>query len=376
MTEGTAAPAAPAPTLDNFRDVVQHNLRQAKAAEGGQQQQERAPARAARQQPQAEQEPEERDPVADALGDDPLEGDELADDDAPLEGDEEAVSDLLEEELHGHKGRAILEALKAGGLPAELLAQIKATAKVNGQDVAVTLQEALEGYQRTSDYTRGKKEARDLTRKAQERIDAVNDLIGSWDSGEKLLAGVKRLGKMKGFREAAIAFAKEEWEDEQMRTKNPEAHRVRQELRQERERREALEEQARDRPDPRAERATSQFAEQLQKLVPGSFAKHGIKDTRFARGAFSENFRAIYDPDVDLEQQVELASRATAEELSDLAERHAKAQEAGNGATKRPRGPLSAKAQAAPTAGQPRVPRRMTPGEMEEHLRSRRAGKR
>jgi len=284
-------------------------------------------------------------------------------DEPELEGE---TLDLLEAELHGHKGRAILEALKAGGLPAELLAVLKATAKVNGQEIPVTLKEALEGYQRTSDYTRGKQELQTQRRQVQEKLAALDGMITGWDSGDKLLAGLRRLGKGDAFRQAAISYAREELENKRLMTENPAAYQARLEAKAEREKREALEEKLRTQPDVRAERAQQQFAEQLQSLVFPAFEQHSIKDTPFARERFGANFRAIYDSDGDLAEQVQLAARATAEELSDLAARFQASQQAhaaanGNGAPKPQQ--LPGRSQAAPQSAT-RPPKRMTPGEM------------
>lgn len=373
MTESAAA-AAPAPTPDNLGAVIAHNLRQAEPAKPAPQA-KAPPAAAPANDNAAPLDPGDEEMAA-------LFEQEVAPE-GEIDDELEQQADPLDEEVHGHKARAIIDAIKQGQLPAELLAQLKGVAKINGQEVQVSLAEALAGYQRMADYTNGKKEAKRLQREATERIASVRQMFENWNSADALIAGLRRLGKSEVFHQAAIAHARETWLDMKLQRENPEAYAARQEARREREEREKLQHQLRTQPDPRHEREVSALGERLQSLIFPAFTANGIKDTPFARKQFTENFQALYDEDADLEQVVEQAAKATAEQMADLAVSYQKTQQGDqarpantNGA--KPAGkpnpsPLPGRATGAPTTPA-RVRTRMNPSEMEDYLARKRRG--
>lgn len=373
------APAAPSPTLENFGSLIQHNMSQPVAPP-------KAPAKAPTQAPSENfhalvKPANDVTPVpAGEAGDEELASVFEADKAEPTEGDEEQteqIQDLLEEAIHGRKGREILESIKAGQLPEELAAALKGVAKINGQDVPVSFAEALKGYQRMGDYTRSKQELQRERAEVREAMQSVNGLFESWNNGESLIAGIKRLGKAKEFGEAAMNYVREQWQEEQLRKQNPDAWQARQEVKAERERREALEQQLKAQPNPRAERQTQALADQIESLVFPAFEASSIKDTPFARERFSENFRALFNEGDDLGQVVQDAVRATADQLSDLAAKY-QAQQAANDNGKPKLNPAPLPPRAAPPASgaKPAKQKPMTPGDMDELLRANRSKRR
>lgn len=374
MTEPAAAPPA---TPDNFSALIAHNMRQAEPA---------AEPAAPTQAKQAPQQPANDNAVADGELEDAFEpGDELPE---PFDDEqqEEQATDPLDEELHGLKARAILDAIKGGTLPPELVSQLKGTAKINGQEVQVSFREALDGYQRNIDYTNGKKELKRQQREVSERMGAVRDLFDSWNSGEALVAGLKRLGKFDVFHQAAIAHAREAWQDMKLQRENPAAYEARMEARKEREEREKLQRQMRQQPtQQQPDRDTHEMATQLQGLITKAFETHGIKRSEFAHKQFSEAFQALHDDDSDLADVVDRAARATAEHLADLALRYRDSQQANpaqpaNSNGKQPQkpnpSPIPPRAQGAPTTPARQATKRMTPDQMEAYLKRRRSGMR
>jgi hypothetical protein len=289
--------------------------------------------------------------------------------------DAEAAADLLEELMHGRKGREILEAIKAGELPEELLTALKGVAKVNGQDMPVTFREALEGYQRQADYTRGKQEARAARQEAQETMQNMRDMFAQWADGDALLRDVQKLGHMDGFRKAALRFAQEEVRNARWQRENPEAYRLHQQLQKEQGEREALERRLRSQPDPQAAQRQEQFAQRLESLVAPAFAKHGLPDLPQVREEFAKALRALHEDGADIAVTVEHAAITTAQLLGDMAMRYQQSQQPQNGAPARNPSPLPGRP-AAPAAAPRQSAKAMTPGDMDEYLKGLRRGRR
>lgn len=373
------APANIPARLDNFNAIVAQNM----ARPGPSAPAVPPPSPVAAKLPPAPTVPVAEAALADAADD---EGDPLAllpgEEQPPADGidpeeepSEPAKIDLLEEMLHGKKGREILEAIKGGSLPDELLEAIKGVAKVNGQEMPVTFREALNGFQRLSDYSRHKNEALAMKREAQETIANTRALFDGWTTGEALLRDIKKLNKLPAFREAALAYAQNEVRNAKWERENPEAFRLHQQLEQEREEREKLAQQMRQQPDHGQERVREQAA-QLQKLVFPALEKHGVKDSPWARQQFQLALEAHYEEGADLAQVVDAAARTVAELLAELAAKHAQIAPppapAVNGKNPSPLPGRQVAPAAATTAG---GPRRMTPQQFAESLAKQRAAR-
>lgn len=374
-TQPTAQPSPsnganpPRASLDNFHALIEHNMRAPAAAPAAPAAPAAVPAIGRRDAPANDNSAPNTPAVAptDALPDEP---------EPDAEQQAEAIADLLEQDYHGRKGREILEAIGKGELPAELLAAIKGVAKVNGQDMPVSFREALDGYQRQADYTRGKQELKQMQQQARGQLDSVQQLFDGWKSGDQLLRDIKRLDKMPAFREAALAYATQEVQNQRWQRENPEAFRLHQQLQQERDARETLERDARNRPDPRAEQQRQQQVAQLEKLVGPAFEKFGLKDSPHVREYFATAFRALYEDGEDLGSVVQRAAESTAQLLGDLAIRHQQQQGTPAAPAKNP-SPLPGRTAAPSTTGKPAIHHKsFNPADMDAYLREQRRGRR
>lgn len=139
------APAAPPASPGNFDAVVQANVARS--------QQSSAPAQQTPATVTRLPHPQTAQPVPAALEQPP------ANDNAqpvePLPELQLPDGDPLAEQIHGMQLRAIVDAIKNGELPAELLEHVRVPVKLGGEDGFVSAQEAGRGYMRISDYTRG-----------------------------------------------------------------------------------------------------------------------------------------------------------------------------------------------------------------------------
>jgi hypothetical protein len=359
-------PAAPRATLDNFHELISHNMREP-APQPSQGRAQRPPpstpppAPEPASQPMPEPEgPPDSDP-----------GNELPPDE---QGDAQDTSDLLESLFHGKSGREILAAIAKGELPAELLTALKGLAKVNGQDFPVTFQEALAGYQRSVDYTNSKKEIRQLEARANETLEGVHGMIDGWEDGGSILRDFEKLGKMKGFHKAALAYADHVVQNDRLQRENPEAYRQRQLAVQAQRRAAQLEEQLRRAPNPAQEREYAESSQQVTALLGPAFQRHALPDLPQVRDHFAQAFRAIHREGSDLAQSIETAAESTAQLLGDLAARYhgeQSPQANGNGANPRNPSPLPGRPGAPQSTGRPaQHAKQMNIQQMEDHLRS------
>jgi hypothetical protein len=362
--------AAPAPSTANFRSVVASNVAASQAARPAP---AAAPAAATREPVAARTERTERVEQVEAVETEP--GTELEADATEQQTEQaEEIADLLDVDIHGRKGREILEAIRKGELPDELLAQLKRKAKVNGEDVEVTIEEALKGYQRNSDYSRGKRQAADEMRKAREIAQTVHDFIDGWKDGDTLLSGIKRLGKMDAFHKAAIKYAQELHADQELRTKNPEAYEARKALQAERE---AREEAERRYQESQRKTVTDRDVEartaEIHALTMPEFERLKIRDTPFARARFVEHFNSLWEEGAELADVVRSAAQATQEDLVDLASRFKKETDAS--AQPKPKLPPVGPTQSAPAPkGGFGGKKQISTGEFRDQLRGRLRG--
>jgi hypothetical protein len=356
---------APAATPSNLSALIQHNMSQPDPTAAP----KANPSAQQTQEPPMAEDPNGLAPEADVEPEVP----EVEDQET-----KEAVQDLLEQLYHGKKGREVLEAIGKGELPTELLEKLMGTVKINGEDGKVSYAEALRGYQRSGDYTRGKQELAKERTEIKQVFNTLKGMIEGWKDGASLRSGLKSLGKLEAFKAAAIAYAQEEWQDEQLRRKNPDAYAARVEARKAQERAEELEAKLRQSSQTtNSDQRTQEFAKQLKELTLPAFERLGIPDTPFARERYSDNFRAIYDENGDLASMVQEAAQATADQLSDLAKKYKATQEAKSPQPPKPNpSPLPGRPSApasAPGGGSGPQRQRLTPSQMAAALEDRRS---
>lgn len=208
MTDNAAAPAA---TLGNFRDTVSRNISAASAAP--------APAAstpapqstpAAASTPLPGSTPATDAPALPAV----MPGSQPANDNAqpatpqleqssaidPLTGQPQAAPaaepppDPLAEAIHGATARELLDAIRQGVMPPQLMEQLRIPVKVQGRDMEVSAREAANGYMRISDYTRGTMELAQQREQLDARKQQIAALFAGWDKPEGFEQGVQRMG--------------------------------------------------------------------------------------------------------------------------------------------------------------------------------------
>lgn len=331
-------PDAPAPTAANFSELIAHNMSQPADVPKTSEKTVEQP------KPKAKPVIDHGDRLSDTSEADPVssEGDsdglralseydeatKVADNSEEEQEDTSEESEEVSEDtddtgkMFGMTPKELLAAFKKGEAPKEFLKNFKVNAKVDGEEVQISLEEAVAGYQRTSNYTRAKQELKAREKNVEERVGMMRDMINGWDNGQNLLSGLKRLGKFQQFHDAAVIYGKTKFEEDKLRKENPAAFEARLELQKEREAREELEQQMRRKPDTSQQEAVEEYAEQLKKLVFPTLARHGVKDTPIARKFFKENFDALWEDDSDIKEVIEEAARATAEMLSSAAKEH------------------------------------------------------
>lgn len=299
---------------------------------------------------------------------------------AALQG--EQPPDPFAEQIHGLELRAIVDAIKQGQLPAQLLEQLKVTTKVGGRELPISVEEARRGYMRLSDYT----QETQRTAAQQQQLEGVKQqlrgLFDGWDKPEGfeqgmfrmglvqnaralvtknwgnpqqpnpqgLLDDMRRLGHWDTFKQAAELYANQ-WAAEQQMDPAVRADLQRQrdemwrarlaaETEVETSKRKAWEQekekllaQSKQRQNPQQQ---AQAMQQLRQLKTAAFQQHGIKPSPAADTYFDQNCAAIRrmaerrGERVTAQQIIQQAAQATAEQLGDVQYQHA--QSLGNGA--------------------------------------------
>lgn len=119
---------------------------------------------------------------------------------AALQG--EQPTDPLAEQVHGLELRAIVEAIKAGNLPSEVLEHVKVVAKVNGRELPISVREAANGYMRLTDYTQETQRAAATIQQIEGVKAQIASLFDNWDKpGDGFEQGMFRMGLVPKARE-------------------------------------------------------------------------------------------------------------------------------------------------------------------------------
>lgn len=198
-----------------------------------------------------------------------------------------------------------------------------ATANINGRQYRVTMREAIEGYQRLSDYSRGKQELTQAMQQAENVTSRMRGMVESWKDPQQLFKGMQRLGLEKVFAEAAIAWAGEEM---QFRQLPPEAQQAFARAKEAERRAEALESQLRrqqQQQPPPQQHSKAQIDAYLQQTLPQIFEHYQLQDSPPAWNYLIGHTRALWDGDPNtIGHALDKAARATVENLQDLAQRY------------------------------------------------------
>lgn len=366
------APGAPPPaTPGNFGQLISHNLSQAsrgapaptpatpqappQATEqpGGQNgQSERAQAFGTYEEGQGLRRPGQPEQPNDSP-EQALEGQEAA---------EQEAADLI----HGLAPEAILEALRGGKLPTELMQALKGVAKIDGQEHEVTLDEAIQGYQRRSDYTRGKQEAAKIKEQAETMRGNIRTMFDTWrQKPDQMIEDVERLNLTESFEKAVEQIARERYEDLMLKRENPAAYEARMENRRLAKELKAMQRQQPRQADPRQQQATA-MAERIEPLMPDALKAVGLRNNAISQKYFGEALAAIITPDGDIEAMVAEAAKTAREMVDDDVRQYREGQQQ---VTAQPK-PPPAKGAPGP-AGKAVRQQRMHPGQMAAFLEQR-----
>lgn len=207
----------------------------------------------------------------------------------------------------------------------EWLMDKMAVANINGRQYRVTMREAIEGYQRLSDYSRGKQELTQAMQQAESVTNRMRGMVNSWKDPQELYKGMQRLGLEKVFAEAAIAWAGEEM---QFRQLPPEAQQAFQRAREAERRAEALESQLRrqQQQQPPQQVPRQQVDAYLAQTLPKIFEHYQIMDCEPAWKFMIGHTRALWDADPNtIGYALDRAARATVEDLQRLAQTYREA---------------------------------------------------
>ena len=243
------------------------------------------------------------------------------DQDAETDTDQESEGTSLDEVIHGMTARDILESIKSGEIPADLLKTLQVTARINGEDLQISVDEARRGYQRLSDYSRSKNELKEQAAQIHQFRASIDQMIDGWKDPASLRKGMAKLGLQQPLFEAAKMLAQEYMVEQSL---PPGERALRAQLRQMEEENLSMKEKMELANKPSPSNRGAELTAQLQKMVPGAMKTAGITDSPAARNLFAENLKSLWEPGSDLtDQLVQEAAQATAEQLGDFAKKYA-----------------------------------------------------
>ena len=333
---------------------------------------------------------------------------------------QQGQADPFAEEVHGLQLRAIVDAIKNGQLPNEVLEHVKVTAKVNGRELPISVREAANGYMRLSDYT----QSTQRVAQEQQQVEAIKaqlrGVFEGWDKPEGyeqamfrmglvpqmratltknwgtpqqpnvqgFLDDMRRLGHWDTFVAAADTFGMQ-WGAEQKLDPGvrAELERQRSEMWKARLAAEAEVEQnklkawqaerdqlLRAREQQRNPQERQQVQQKMEAMRAEAFTKHGIPNTPGARKTYEDNRDALIrlarqrGQGLTMEQLVADAVQATQEQLGDAlhelrSRQPAQQQSAAPQQQPAAQGALPARPAAAPATTASPISRRGTPDE-------------
>lgn len=270
--------------------------------------------------PDVDPEPGDDPPEVDE--DDPPEDDpdqEIDDDDPDRQPEPEP--DPLVEEMHGTTAGQILEAIRSGSLPTELL-ELPVTVKIDGREKQVPVSEAVQGYQRQSDYTRKTAEASGKVREAEANVTGMQRMLSGWKAdktGAGLRLGLRRMGMADQFFAAAESLANEM---DAIGKLEPGArvHALEAKLLREKEEDRAWQAERQQKNEQtfaqRERQATVQRT--LEEHTPAALAKYGLKETPNVGKWFAERISMLATDGSVTPEIIDQAAKETAEELDTL----------------------------------------------------------
>lgn len=266
----------------------------------------------------------------------------------PATGLPQAPPDPWQEPVHGVPAQAVIEALKAGELPAELLDHVRVKVNPNGNEMVLPLADVARGYMMSSDYTHGKRQLAEARRDvegtkgklrelfanmdkpegfatAMERMgytDSARSLVTQgWGTAEQpnvdgFIDGMRRLGHYDTFTAAARKYAADytarlmqfggqqnrqaaeqlvsEWENQEraMWRARLDAERAAEQIKRDKWKadRDALLQQRQEAPDPQAQ---TRVLKHIDTARETEFARYGVPNTDLAKGLFVQEWKQI-----------------------------------------------------------------------------------
>ena len=238
------------------------------------------------------------------------------------EGEEQPEEEQSEGPSH-EELRQMYEALQAEDLHEGLLDKY-GVANGNGRQLRVTMREALAGYQRQADYSRGKAEVAELQRQTEEYFTKLKQVTASWKDPKGLRSTVRRLGLEDSFRQAAAEWAIEEHRINQMSPEAREAYQRAQKLEFENERLRELALRAQRQQQAAPPQYEPVLRQHIAQVLPQTLQRYGLEDNAATRHFMQIHVTNMWDRNPETTAQaLDAAARATLDDLQALAVEHA-----------------------------------------------------
>lgn len=263
--------------------------------------------------------------------------------------------------------KELLSKWEADELANELLERF-VVAKVDGQPMRIPVREAVQGYQRMSDYSRGMGQLRAAQADVERTRAGFNRLLVDLDQGHTFLQAMRNLNKMPGFEAAAKIFAIQYAKEKLLTPEQREvlAHSRQQEAEnyQLKMRLQQLQQAQQQQPQP-PNQNEMRLAHQLQQMIPLAAKKVGLPDDPLARDFFTRHWHNLA-PTLDGELTTDFVTRVmqAARESYDQAVQQAMTAQAGRPPQVPPVQRLPGAAPVAGAQGIAGQPKRMRVGDM------------
>lgn len=263
---------------------------------------------------------------ADANADPDAELDAAADDAEPFDDEPDAEQEPEVEPIHGLKPDDILNAIKDGKIPDELMDKLTITQTIDGEDVPVTLAEARKNGMRLSDYSRKNNELQVERRQFETARDDLVTMVQSWK--DPTPEGRRRTRQMLedyAGPDVLLEIARD-MADEHMyiqslspegRAEHTARRKAEREAREARLRAERLERQMQER---QQRQGTEGLAAKVNAMRDTAFKKMNIHLNAHTDGIFRAHLRGLYQGGEVTPALAEEAAQATMEDLARIRE--------------------------------------------------------
>lgn len=242
----------------------------------------------------------------------------------PVEGTEGEEAQPDADLIHGMKPDALLEAIKSGRVPDELLAHLRIKQRINGEDVEVTLADARENGMRLNDYTRAHAALKTDRGEHKQAVDNFVTMLKSWkDTTPQGRQQTRMLWEEWAGEETVLEIARD-IADEHVRLEKMgpegreaflEARRVKRELARERQRAQQLTQSGKKREQSDASKA---FVAKVGKWRDDTFKELGIRLNKNTGEMFANHLKGAWDRTTPISvEHVKEAARALKQDLDD-----------------------------------------------------------